>query len=146
MSLEESKAVGGAIVHLTRRQKWDLLELVVAGVMSTIFFAAPVFLIRDAPPGRATPPQVTPVAAAPSPARVQIATADVTARVSTPTLQPAPRRRPSAMRRAVAVPSPALALASARPRPPLARRIARLFAGDGSHPVHPFPTVPTVRR
>ncbi len=146
MSLEQSNAVGGEIVHLSRRQKRDLLELAAAGVMSTIFFAAPVLLIRDAPPAPVTSPQVGLIASAPAAVRVQIATTDVTAPVSTPALQPVRRRESSSMRRGTVAGSPARVLASTAERAPLGRRIARLFAGDGTHAVHPFPMIPTARR
>jgi len=145
MSLEQSKAVGGEVVHLSRRQKRDLLELAAAGVISTIFFAAPVFLLRDAPSGPAAPPVRQTASVLPGD-RVQIATADVTAPVSTPALQPVSRRLPSRMRRAAVTAPPASALASTRSRAPIGRRIARLFAGDGSYPVQPFPMIPTARR
>jgi len=144
MSLEQSKAVGGEVAHLSRRQKRDLLELAAAGVITTIFFAAPVFLMRDAPSGPA--PHVRQTASVLPGDRVHIATADVTAPVSTPALRPVSRRLPSRMRRAAVTAPPASALASTRSRAPIGRRIARLFAGDGSYPVQPFPMIPTARR
>lgn len=147
MSLEQSKAVGGEIVHLSRRQKRELLELAAAGVMSTLFFAAPVVLLRDAPPAPDPSPQVGLIASAPAAVRVQIATTDVIAPVSTPALRPVPRRQSAGKRRGTAAsPAPALARTAGRASQPIGRRIARLFAGDGTHAVHPFPMIPTARR
>ena len=146
MSLEQSKAVGGDIAPLSRRQKRELLELAAAGLVSTIFFAAPILLIRNAAPAPATSVQVGVIASTPPAVRVQIATTDVTALVSTPALQPVLRRQSSGMRRGTAASSPAPALASTAERAPLVRRIARLFAGDGTHAVHPFPMIPDARR
>ncbi len=143
MSLEQFKAVGGETVHLSRRQKWELLELAAAGVMSTVFFAAPVLLLRDAPQTTLSPTEAQQTLLQPPAARVQIAMAEVTVPVSTPLLRPAgPRARSGDLQRRRIRETPrATLVASARPRVPVVRRIARLFAGDGSYRVQPFPTI-----
>lgn len=125
-------------VHFSRAQKWDLLRMTAAALVSTGFFAAPV-MFSDR--GHAIP---TP-AAAPSAQRVELATTDVIATVTTPDLQlPAPRV--------------VRAAAATRSRPRAQRtsgklaqnlfpgRVARLIAGDGRYAVRPFPTIELTER
>jgi hypothetical protein len=146
----------GDSVHLSRRHKRDLLELAAAGVMSAVFFAAPVFLTYQRVGSEANPPvrSATPSTASQAPTAavipqvaspgVQVITTDVTAAVSTPAL-----RRSASVSPAVRVSRPPARrslMASARTRVPLGRRIARLFAGDGTHAVQPFPTVAATER
>jgi hypothetical protein len=135
--------------RFSRSQKRELLELTAAGVLSAIFVASPIFVtIQPARSGVTPPPATTVAQASPSgfvSAAVQVRTTDVTAAVSAPALQAAPavlrtlRSSPAPRRRASAV-------AALHMRVPLGRRIARLFAGDGSHTVQPFPTVPATER
>lgn len=150
MSLEQSGSAAGETVHLSWRQRRDLLELIAAGLMSAVFFTAPVFLVRDA---LGTRPRPAPVRAeAPRPATVRMAPlesvhvlrTDVAAPVSTPELVAA-----DPALRAVRWATPTRARRELHPMPQrltLGRRIARLFAGNGTHTVQPFPSVPATDR
>lgn len=153
MSLEDSRRAPVEPIALSRRQKRDLIELVAAGVMSAVFFTAPVVLLRhtlEMKPGPAPAPAVATKAA---PARmaplesVQVVTMDVAVPVSSPELAATPAVvhavRWNAPPRS---PRSAPLVASRPPRPTLGRRIARLFAGDGTHTVQPFPGVPATQR
>jgi hypothetical protein len=150
MSLENSGPAAGEARSLSWRQKRELVELVAAGVMSAVFFTAPVFLVRDtlgrrrpAPIAATAPPPRAPIPPAPL-ATVQVLTTDVAVPVSIPALVATPR-----VVRAVrwtAPPRPSREAPAAAPRLTLGRRIARLFAGNGSHTVQPFPSIPTTNR
>lgn len=155
MRLEESGATRAEVPELSRRQKRDLLELAAAGVMSAVFVAAPLVVARHSPGSGvkqgAEPVQLTsPVPAASRPAastanQVQIVTTDVPATVSVPPLIAA-RAVVPAVRRGAPQRRPHATLASTRGKQPLGRRLVRLFAGDGTHTVQPFPTVPATER
>jgi hypothetical protein len=149
MSLEPAKQIGAATVQLSRRQKRDLLELGAAGVMSAIFFAAPLLLLRQ-PPSTASNASSGRQASAQSASirleHVNVVTTEVAATVSTPILR-APREAASRpARRAGPSRQSAAAVARASEHVPLGRRIVRLLAGDGTHRVQPFPTVPAPDR
>jgi hypothetical protein len=152
MSLEKTGPSGDEPTRLSLRQKRDLVELVAAGVMSAVFFTAPVFLVREA---RAVKPQVTPIPdvapvreASPMPPleSVRVLTTDVTAPVSIPELQRTPAVVHAMRWTATPAPRTRRSPVAARGRLPLGRRIARLFAGDGTHTVQPFPTIPATER
>jgi hypothetical protein len=164
MSLEQPEGPEDEKVRLSPRQKRELLELVAAGVMSAVFFVAPVVLVRDtlgarpqARP-RPVPEQVAAAGEIPAPSAVapprlaapmaglesvRVVRTDVAAPVSTPELL-----TNAAVVRAVRWSGPR----SRRPAPAvparmtIGRRIARLFAGDGTHTVQPFPVVPATDR
>src|SRR6478735_4477266 len=137
MSLRDSGPTELETIPLSRRQRRDLVELVAAGVMSAVFFALPVVMVRDT---FAPKPVPLPAPEASHPARavraadlasVQVVTTDVAVPISSPELQAAAPpvvravrwNTPPRTRRTV----PALL-----PRPSLGRRIARLFIGDGT--------------
>jgi hypothetical protein len=151
MPLEQSGRVRAqqATTRLSRQQRLDLVKLAAAGIVSVIFFATPVLLSRETASGTAAetasaaPTHPTaPVATMP---RVEIVTTEIAAAVSTPTLQPSRPVSPT-VRRSASARRARYALASSRTRLPLGRRIARLFAGDGSHTVRPFPIVTSAMR
>jgi hypothetical protein len=149
-------------VRLTRAQKWDLLRMSGAAVVSTVFFAVPMFLVRPTvtrPDARAAMPatpatisgDVTGKPATVSEARlpdpvsvdtVSVVTSTEVAVVTTPVLQlaaapTAPRRRaPAALIQA-------RARSNAPAATPFGRRLARLIAGNGRYGVRPFPSVNT---
>jgi hypothetical protein len=153
-------------VRFSRAQKWDLVRMSAAAVASTVFFTAPLFLVRPSPsPQAKDEPRPTlaasPVAAgdpASAPAAIRdtppAATADTVAVVtstefaveSTPALQSthgqALRPRTSAQR------SPVLrAHATVRTDPAqqssFKHRLVRFFSGVGKYTVKPFPSVTT---
>jgi hypothetical protein len=141
-------------VRLTRAQKWDLVRMSGAAVVSTVFFAIPMFLAHpNGAPPEARPAiqlaSMTPDASAvrnlaPLPAStldtVTVVTSTEMAAVSTPVLQPpgaAPRRR--ATGGTIQARQRGNGLAPA----PFGRRLARLIAGSGRYGVRPFPSVNT---
>jgi hypothetical protein len=151
MPLEQSGRVRAQqeTPRLSPQQKLDLVKLAAAGMISVIFFATPVLLSRETPAVTAaetvSAAPIHPTApVAPMP-RVEILTTEIAAAVSTPTLQTSRAAAPT-VRRSASVGRARYALASSRTRWPLGRRIARLFAGDGSHTVRPFPTVASAMR
>jgi hypothetical protein len=144
MPLEQSRLMSAESSQLSHRQKRQLLELAAAGVLSVVFFAAPLFLIRNVGVSTAPMPQVRQSVESSAIPRVQIITTDVPAPVSTPALQ---AMRPTVPRMRQPAPvRPHGKVASARTRVPFGRRLARLFAGDGTHTVQPFPTLPATER
>lgn len=161
MPLEKSAADKAEATQLSRRQKRDLLELAAAGIVSAAFLAAPLVFRPASPQGDRITAQVSQAApamtashppadagispAAASVTDVRVVTTDVPATVSVPPLLPS-RAVVAAVRREAPPRRPHGSLASARTKLPLGRRIARLFAGDGSHTVQPFPTVPPTER
>jgi hypothetical protein len=147
-------------VRLTRAQKWDLLRMSGAAVVSTVFFAVPMFLERpslariEPPPAGGAASIVPDVVAADKPALSLVASAPATvsvntvsvvtstevAEVTTPVLQ----RAAAAPRRHVSVERiQARARADAPAAIPFGRRLARLIAGNGRYGVRPFPSVGT---
>ena len=149
-------------VRLTRAQKWDLLRMSGAAVVSTVFFTVPMFVARptvarpDPRPGvevaslmpepvAAGKPDTLLPASGPdpvSPDTVSVVRSTETAVVTTPALQspaaPPRRRAPAGVIQARArVTAPASAPA------PLGRRLARLIAGTGRYGIRPFPSVST---
>ena len=154
MPLEQSGRVTApqATPRLSRQQRFDLVKLAAAGIVSVIFFATPVLLSREAPAGtasetaRAVQTHATAATGAvPTMPRVEVLTTEIAAPVSTPTLRSSHAPSPT-VRRSASARRTRYALASSRPRLPLGRRIARLLAGDGTHTVRPFPTVASAMR
>lgn len=147
-------------VRLTRAQKWDLLRMSGAAVVSTVFFAVPMFHVRPdvarpqaraamiaitstMPDGVAGKPDTVLPASVPDPVSrdtVSVVTSTEVAAVTTPVLQPsaaAPRRRAPA--ELVQAPTRTTAPAAT----PFGRRLARLISGNGRYGVRPFPSVNT---
>jgi hypothetical protein len=146
-------------VRFTQAQKRDLLRMSGAALVSTIFFAVPMFIGRpDATAGRVQPAaesrdtraDAVQPAAPPRDGGVSVVIAETVAQVTLPSLQDpsAPTARPvraaryikpinppAPAKRAEAVPT------AGGPAAPLARRIGRLIAGSGRYEVRPFPTV-----
>jgi hypothetical protein len=151
MSHEHSGPTEIDRIPLSGRQRRDLVELVAAGVMSAVFFALPVVMVRNTFGSKSLPPavpaagEVTPAVPIADAVSVRVVTTDVAAPISSPELQAAAPavvhavrwRTPPRSRRVVA---------AVAPRPSLGRRIARLFAGDGTYTVQPFPSVPATER
>src|SRR3954454_9328789 len=152
MSPEDSGPTELETIPLSRRQRRELVELVAAGVMSAAFFALPVVMVRDTFASKSvSPPPVPEARQAPRAVRatdlasVQVVTTDVAVPISSPELQAAA----PAVVHAVRWNSPPRSrrpVAALSPRPSLGRRIARLFIGDGTHTVQPFPSVPATER
>jgi hypothetical protein len=145
-------------VRFTQAQKRDLLRMSGAALVSTIFFAVPMFIGRpDATAIRVQPaPQSRDTLTAAvqpddAPAAVSVVVSETVAQVTVPELQnPAsstarPVRAARFTRRAGAPPPPANQRAQVAPAPatatPLARRLGRLIAGTGRYEVRPFPTI-----
>jgi hypothetical protein len=151
MSLDDSGSTELETIPLSRRQRRDLVELVAAGVMSAVFFALPVVMVRDTFTSRSVPPPAPEHSHAPrtvraaDPASVQVITTDVAVPISSPELQSA---APAVVRavRWNTPPRTRRTVPAVVPRPSLGRRIARLFIGDGTHTVQPFPSVPATER
>jgi hypothetical protein len=142
-------------VRLTRAQKWDLLRMSGAAVVSTVFFAVPMFLARpnvarpEARPALQVASMMPDAVAAGNPDSflpanapntVSVVTSTEVAAVTTPVLQPpaaAPRQRASGGT------VEARASGNAPAATPFGRRLARLIAGKGRYGVRPFPSVST---
>ena len=132
-------------VRLTQAQKWDLLRMSGAAVVSTVFFGIPMFIARPelAPPVTRIDDRAADARPA---ADVSVQVSETVARVETPVLAAPPQRvgLRGASHRSVA----SAALESRRRRPvapasdrPLARRLGRLLAGSGRYEVRPFPSL-----
>jgi hypothetical protein len=132
-------------VRLTQAQKWDLVRMSGAAVVSTVFFGIPMFIARPeiAPPvGRSD----ARAADARPAADVSVLVSETVAPVEAPALEALPQRvglhGPSHRRVASATLEPRrrrqLAPASDRS---LARRLGRLLAGSGRYEVRPFPSL-----
>jgi hypothetical protein len=151
MSLEDSGPTELETIPLSHRQKRDLVELVAAGVMSAVFFALPVVMVRDTFGAKPVPPpapearQAPPALRIDDPESVQVVTTDVAVAISSPELQAAAPAVVHAVRWSTP-PRSRRTVPAVSPRPSLGRRIARLFAGDGTHTVQPFPSVPATER
>ena len=95
MSLEDSGPTEVETLPLSRRQRRDLVELVAAGVMSAVFFALPVVMVRDTFASKSAPPpapearQAAPAPRVADPKSVQVVTTDVAVPMSSPELQAA---------------------------------------------------------
>jgi hypothetical protein len=132
-------------VRFTQAQKWDLLRMSGAAVVSTVFFGIPMFMAR---------PEVVPAGARPADTRqtadVSVLVAETVAPVTTPALEALPSRvvlHVPARRGVARAPLQSrerrqLAPASGRP---LARRHGRLLTGSGRHEVRPFPSLDYLR-
>lgn len=117
-------------VQLSRAQKWDLIRMAAAAVLSIVFLTLPLMLPHQA---------AAPAAAAPAAElvpRVAVIVRDQAAPVEAPKLGPArfPHRAASTRRQ------PSGVSAAAKPIPHRSR-FARFVAGDGRYSVRPFPTV-----
>jgi hypothetical protein len=146
-------------VRFTQAQKRDLLRISGAALVSTIFFAVPMFIgrpdatairVQPAPQSRDTLTAAVQPDDAPAGTAVSVVVSETVAQVTVPELQtPAsstarPVRAARFTRRAGA-PPPANQRAQVAPAPatatPLARRLGRLIAGTGRYEVRPFPTI-----
>jgi len=143
-------------VRLTRAQKRDLLRMSGAAVVSTVFFAVPMFSSRPpvARPGARVaimmpdavavrkPDTHLPVSAPDTVSldTVSVVTSTEVAAVTTPVLQPS---APAPRRRGAVEPVQARARPNAPAATAMGRRLARIIAGDGRYGVRPFPSVST---
>jgi hypothetical protein len=128
-------------VRLTHAQKWELLRMSGAAVVSTVFFGIPMFMARPelVPPG-ARPADTRPTA------DVSVLVSETVAPVTTPALEALPSRTglhvPARRRVAHAtLQSRAQRQLASVPGKPLARRLGRLLAGSGRYEVRPFPSL-----
>ena len=133
-------------VHLTRAQKWDLVRMAAAAIVSTIFFCIPLFLARPNGAGAVADPDIVaagvpesqpaniPVQREPAAATdtVTVVTTMEVVKVTAPALQNAPR---------LASVPPTRTPQRADTATPLSRRLVRFFAGTGKYGVRPFPGV-----
>jgi hypothetical protein len=132
-------------VRLTRAQKWDLLRISGAAVVSTVFFGIPMFMARPEIGPAVARSDARPADTRPS-ADVSVLVSEIAAPVTTPAWEarPArvtllvPSRRHVASVTLQARDQRQLASASGRP---LARRLGRLLAGSGRYEVRPFPSL-----
>ena len=143
-------------LRFTQAQRRDLLRMSGAALVSTIFFAVPMFVSRpDSAHIQDTPPSLSNEAAragtqpaAPRDTQVSVVVSEAVAQVTVPALEgslvaaPRPARLTRYPRRIEASPRPdQRADAERSSSPPLARRLGRLIAGTGRYEVRPFPTV-----
>lgn len=139
--------------RLTRAQKRDLLRMSGAAVVSTVFFAVPMFLSRPdvARPQLRSVVQMPDEVAASEPEiflpvssvsvdTVTVVTSTELAAVTTPVLQTSAK---ASRRRASAEPLQARSRANAPATKPFGRKLGRLIAGSGRYTVRPFPSVGT---
>lgn len=122
--------------RLSFRAKFDIAGLVTAGLASTIFFLAPLWISvasrNDAPVAHTTVPGV--IAAPPA---LEASAAPPVTPVVAQEPRPAPTRRPAARSvRAAKMPEATPVRSDVKGAQ---SRVARLLLGDGSQPVLPFP-------
>ncbi len=128
-------------MRFTRAQKWDLVRMSGAALVSTVFFSIPLFVERPAV-ARADIPQPAKAEVAP---QVSVVVSESIVKVSTPVLVSTAGTTPVPMQPAVrrATPRPAQAPQRAALAPtaikPLAKRLGRLLVGSGRYEVRPFP-------
>lgn len=126
----------------THDQRWELVRITGAAVVSTIFFGVPMFVARP----EVMRSEVARAAAQPAP-QVHVVTSEAVVPETTPALAWGPS---TVVRPAGVTPSqrnPARATAQPRQRAsgvpasvgPLARKLGRLLAGSGQYEVRPFP-------
>ena len=131
-------------VRFTQAQKWDLLRMSGAAVVSTVFFGVPMFIARPQIIPEIVQSEARPVGTRPAD-EVSVVVSQTVAPVTTPGWEARPagvvRQMPS--RRHVAG-----VTVSSRPRRPAASasgtalaRLGRLLAGSGRHEVRPFPSL-----
>jgi hypothetical protein len=120
------------------RDAFDLATIVAAGVVSTVFFLAPVLTPLDRPAGSAvsTAPQVG--AAGDVVITAAIPTSPVGAAAGTQTVGSTPQPRP-AIRTAYAPGLKPAFVHLQTDSKPSRSRLARFLLGDGTEPVRPFP-------
>ena len=132
-------------LRLSQAQKWDLLRMSGAAVVSTVFFGIPIFMARPELVPAVARSEARPVDT-PPPADVSVLVSEIVAPVTTPAWEGLPARiSPRApSRRHVA----STTLQSRDRRPlvsaqgrPLARRLGRLLAGNGRYEIRPFPSL-----
>jgi hypothetical protein len=121
---------------LSRAQKWDLVRMGGAAVLSTVFLGLPLALSQ--PDTRTT---FAADAAAATEQHVVVVAQDLAAPVATPELSPV---RPLLRRsRSRSAPRPQPTASAPSRNTSFRGRLARVFAGDGRYSVRPFPTVGT---
>ena len=136
-------------VRLTRAQKWDLLRMSGAAVVSTVFFGIPMFMARPEIVPAVARSYVRPADTRP-PADVSVLVSEIAAPVMTPAWEALPARGALILSSRRHVTSATLqsrdrrqpVSASGRP---LAHRLGRLLAGTGRYEVRPFPSLEYVR-
>ena len=127
-------------VRFTQAQKWDLLRMSGAAVVSTVFFGVPMFISRPQIIPDAVRSDARPAATRPA-GEVSVVVSEIVAPVTTPAWGARPARvvRQMPSRRHVAgVPASRRPVVSASGTA-LARRLGRLLAGSGRYEVRPFP-------
>ena len=136
--------------RLTSVQKWDLMGMTVAALISVGLLSAPILMTRPAfsqRPAAVDAAAQAPVTVVTTLVEAKVTPARVPARRVTRVAQRARQRnQPIAIAQPIVTAQP-VAIAKTVAAPPVSRkplsRLARLVAGDGSYSVRPFPTVPT---
>jgi hypothetical protein len=127
-----------ATAPLSRRARFDLATLVIAGAASTVFFLLPVWAPLDRsvdPTAAETRPALT-LASGPA---VDSTNATLSALATVDVHRPTPRVRRTTTRSAQPPrPAPAIVQPTAAAKVPQSK-LARLLLGDGSERVQPFP-------
>jgi hypothetical protein len=143
-------------LRFTQAQRWDLLRMSGAALVSTIFFAVPMFVSRpDSAHLQEKPTSVADKSAragtqpaAPRDTEVSVVVSEAVAQVTVPAFEGSPIAAPRPARvtrhpRRIEAPPRVDQRADAErtSTTPLARRLGRLIAGTGRYEVRPFPTV-----
>ncbi|MEO8078194.1 MAG: hypothetical protein ABI818_17835 [Acidobacteriota bacterium] len=124
-------------VQLSRAQKWDLIRIAGAGLLSAALFGVTLVRSLQHQP-TALSAEVAPTVVAPAPEpRVQVTARDVAVPVAAPKLSPVRVRLARGTPRAASRP----AMVRVRNTPSIGGRFVRLFAGSGRYTVRPFPTI-----
>jgi hypothetical protein len=141
MTLGLQEAPMSSDVQFTHAQKWDLLRMSGAAVVSTVFFGVPMFIARPERIPESRPAETRQAA------EVSILVSETVAPVTTPAWEalPAKSALPTPSRRHHVARATAPSLPQ-RPVPSasgttLARRLGRLLAGSGRYEVRPFPSL-----
>jgi hypothetical protein len=131
-----------AFRRLSAPQKWEIVRLFSAGLLSTVLFAAPMFLARPTHNLAAVP---RPVAAAPG--------VRVLSEIRVVPMAAEPLRAIASSSRSVRTATTGVPRADGRRTTTVAHaerswqhRFVRAVAGDGRYPVRPFPSVESSER
>jgi hypothetical protein len=132
-------------VRFTHAQKWDLVRMSGAAVVSTVFFGIPMFIARPevGPPVARSDARAADTRPA---ADVSVLISETVVPVTTPALAALPSRvglRVSSRRSVASAtlqPRERRQLGSVTGRP-LARRLGRLVTGSGRYEIRPFPSL-----
>ena|SRR6266508_3280142 len=132
-------------VRFTQAQKWDVLRMSGAAVVSTVFFAIPMFVARPELIPAVARSEARPTDTRPA-AEVSVLVSETVAPVATPAWDTLPARVALHVPSRRSVASDPLHSRDRRPLAsgsgrPLGRRLGRLLAGSGRYEVRPFPSL-----